>query len=167
MFPKPFASREIPPPVGDLDLPQCSATKQLDAGKAKRESLPGRTRRYAIASSTPAWIASNLRCHWRPLGYPRGAKRPGRPAVEIEPGLRCGLDLPPGRRRMDEVEAPVFLGLVRQLDPGLGHVDQHGLGAGLTGAFGQPKAFQRILAIMIGCAHGVASAAIHDLIAEF
>ena len=68
---------------------------------------------------------------------------------------------------MDEVEAPVFLGLLSQLDPGLSHVDQHGLGAGLTGAFGQPKAFQRILSIMIGCAQGVASAAIHDLIAEF
>jgi hypothetical protein len=69
----------------------------------------------------------------------------------------------PGRRRLlDDVETPIFLGLLDQLDPSLGHVDQHGLGARLIGAVGQPKAFQRILAITVRSAHGVASAAMRD-----
>src|SRR5262249_11873230 len=78
----------------------------------------------------------------RQRGGPRRVARSGS-------AVRSGRNWSDGHR-LNEVETPVSLRLVGELDPGLGHIDQDRLRAGFEGFVGQPQTFLRVLAIVVG-----------------
>ena len=61
---------------------------------------------------------------------------------------------------LEEVEPPISLCLLGQPEPGLRHVDEHRFRARLPGGIRESHAVERVLTVMVGFAHGVASAAI-------
>ena len=105
-------------------------------------------------------MRSRCGTRWRQRSSRDRSKRSASPwRPDSWPPCSSGDRNRPLQRVLVRRELAVALRLLGQLDPGLSHVDQCGLGAGFMRVVGQPKALQCVLAIVIVSVHGVASAA--------